>query len=134
MANEKFIWEQDDIEFVDETEFKDTATLYATEISKPYLICELNTNCLLCDEDDQDIAKKLATTIYENFFKGNDKDKTLVGKVLKSYISLCQKLLPKDIVLTKQLYCCAKMHFLNLLTTHQVISEEDIKDIFKNNQ
>ena len=133
MANDKFIWQQGDIEFVDEADFNKEATLYDLEGSKPFSTCALKKDCLLCDEEDQKIAVLLANKIYSSYFNDNKKDADLLGKVLKSYISLCQKLLPQEIVLTKELYCCAKMHFLNIFLLNHVFSLNEIKEISDKN-
>ena len=131
MANEKFIWKQDEIEFVEEEAFNKSATLYNYDETKPFFVCEFNSECLFCDEEDQELAQLLADKIYKSFFE-ETKDLALIKKVINNCIALCKKLLPENIVLTKQLYCCVKMRLLNVLFLNNKISQQEIKEICGN--
>lgn len=127
MANDKFIWQKGDIRLVDESSFKNNAKLYSVDESKPYKYCFLNSACVECDEEDQSVAVSLAQKVYDSFFATSNADEALLQKVMKSYVNLCKKILPGDMVLTKQLFCCAKMKLFDLLLKNGKFSEEQIK-------
>ncbi len=127
MAEDKFIWQKGDVELVDESAFKKGATLYNTNNDKPYRCCEVISRCLECDEEDQSIAIVIAQKVYDSFFATSNGDEVLLQKVLKSYVNLCKKVLPEDIILTKQLFCCTKMKLFDLLLNNGKFSEQQIK-------
>lgn len=127
MANDKFIWQKGDVKLVDESSFKNGAKLYSVDESKPYKCCALTSVCVECDEEDQSVAISLAQKVYDSFFATSESDEVLLQKVMKSYVALCKKVLPADIVLTKQLFCCAKMKLLDLLIKNGKFSEQQIK-------
>lgn len=127
MENDKFIWQKGDIRLVDESSFKNSARLYNSDVSKPYRCCYLNSVCVECDDEDQNIAVSLAQKVYDSFFVASNANEALLQKVMKSYVSLCKKSLPNDIVLTKQLFCCAKTKLLDLLLKNGKFSEVQIK-------
>lgn len=128
MANNKFVWEEGDINFLTEEEVNESVNRYNPDNEKPFYACFLNTGCPSCDEDDQKTGKLLAERIYESYFKG-DADKVLLGKVLQCYVDLCKKLLPSTVILTKQLYCAARVQFLNMLLLNHKFTEAEIKEV-----
>lgn len=115
MSTNKFAVDAGDLKVLSEEEFlKGANKIYTNE--KPYAYCVRNKYCTHCDPMTKQVAEQLAKKIFESFFT-NGFQETTFKKVLANFSSLCEKILIHGVVLTKEIYFCAKVTFVDLIAT-----------------
>ena len=138
----KYVWQDGDYKLVSEKEFnelveKGEITLY--DFKKEFSCCHKSI-CCSCEEEDINIAKEISFKIFQfikkeyfnSLFKNEPFKQTLI-KIFNNLIPLCKKILPEEIVLTKQICCAVCMSLLDKLANDKdlKLSEEDIKTLLQ---
>lgn len=139
---DKFIWKDGDTQILSEEEFKkliDNVDFTLYEFKKEFSCCN-ESICCSCDEEDVELANRISFKIFQfvkkeyfqSIFK-NQSFKPTILKIFNNLISLCQKLLPEEVVLTKQLYCAVYMSLLDKIEkdTDIELTKEDIETLVK---
>ena len=133
MANDKYTWQEGDIELIDEAALDKHGIIYNTDSFRPYRECADSSSCPMCDGDDQTVGAAIAERIYESYFKDGAYSEELLSRVLLYYVDLCRELLADDFPLTKQILCCARVGLHNILASDPRFPNEELTRIFKNN-
>ena len=131
MHEDKFIWKDGDTKIMSEDEFKNLVSknkgaLY--DFKKEFCHCSTSI-CCSCDKEDIKLADQISLKIFQfvkkeylNAVFENKSFKPTILKIFNNLISLCRKLLPEDIILTKQLYCAVYMSLVD-----RIEKDKDVK-------
>lgn len=111
-SKNRFVADGEDLILVTNEEFISEASKVYN--SKPIKDCELNTYCLSCDNKIKTIAQELSNKIFESYLK-NEFDNEIFNNILLNYANLCKKILSEKISLTKRIYYCSKIQFVELI-------------------
>ena len=140
--NDKYIWNEGDVKLISEEEFKKQVAegkgvLYEFKGEFP---CCNRSICHSCDKEDVKLAKQISFKIlqfikkeYFNTFFKIESIKPIIKNVFNSLVSLCKKILPEEVILTKQLYCAVYMSLIDLLEKDKDINltKEEIETLIK---
>ena len=134
MASNRFFWDKGDLERISEDELNAKAIIYNTDGFRPFRECSENATCPVCDDDDLELGAEIAEKIYEKYFSDGECDSRALTKIVACLVDLCLALLPKEITLTKQIWCCARTALWNKLSRDSRLSGEVLKQAFSENR
>lgn len=126
MGNDKFIWKNNDLKRIDESELRVRyeETNQSFDILKKIGITDYDDRDI---EDSEFIAQKIFIKMKEIGI-----DKKCIYDVFNNFYNLCHENLPKNTDFTKELYYCTKLQIVNMLQDlgFYAFSEQEINDIF----
>lgn len=111
MSSDKIGVDANDLEILKEEEFLEGSKVI---YGKKYTYCKNNVYCHFCDPKDEKIASAIAKKIFESFLAEKYSEE-LFKKILANYSALCEKIISKRVLLTKQIYYCSKVIFLDII-------------------